>query len=115
MRALLLASVRLSTMLETEVGRTPIRSNVAADRLDTHLEIWFAGCRGEGMSDEEEDPKTITRKPKVIEHIFEKRYDPRTGEISDPIVKSDALLEAIEDCNKLPGKTLSTKNPANFL
>jgi hypothetical protein len=67
------------------------------------------------MVDEEEDPKTITRKPKVIEYIFEKRYDPTTGEIADPIVKSDALVDAIEECNKLPGKTLSTKNPANFL
>lgn len=67
------------------------------------------------MADEEEDPKTITRKPKVIEYIFEKRYDPTTGEIADPIVKSDALVDAIEECNKRPGKTLSTKNPANFL
>lgn len=67
------------------------------------------------MAEEEDDPKTITRKPRVIEHIFEDRFDPATGEIADPIVKSDALLEAIEHCNELGGKTLSTKNPANFL
>lgn len=66
------------------------------------------------MADEEE-PKTITRKPKVIEHLFEKRYDSRMRQIADPLVRSDALIEAIEECNKLPGKTLSTKNPANFL
>src|SRR5258705_718387 len=67
------------------------------------------------MAEEEDDPKTLTRKPKVIEYSFEDRYDRATGEITDPIVKSDALLKAIEHCNKLGGKTLSTKNPANFL
>jgi hypothetical protein len=67
------------------------------------------------MAKKEDPTKTITKKPKVIEHIFKERYDPLTGKISDPIVKSDALLDAIEHCNKSPGKTLSTKNPANFL
>lgn len=64
----------------------------------------------------EEDAKTVARKPKVIEHIFEERYDRTTGQIADPVVKSDALVDAIEECNKLGGgKKLSTKNPANFL
>lgn len=63
----------------------------------------------------DEDSKAITAKPRVIEHLFKQRYDASTGEIADPIVMSDALVAAIEHCNGLGGKRLSTKNPANFL
>lgn len=67
------------------------------------------------MAKEEDGAKTVARKPKVVEHIFEERYNLAIGQIADPVVKSDALVDAIEHCNKLGGKTLSTKNPANFL
>jgi hypothetical protein len=67
------------------------------------------------MADEQEDAKTVTGKSKVIEHLFRERYDPSTGQISDPIIMSDALVKAIEHCNSLGGKELSTFNPANFL
>jgi hypothetical protein len=63
----------------------------------------------------DEDSKAITRKPEVIERIFRERYDPAAGSIADPVVMSDALVAAIEHCNDLGGKQLSTRNPANFL
>ena len=57
----------------------------------------------------------LTDKPSVVEHLFSARYDPVTKTIGNPIVNSDDLVAAIEHCNKVFGKSLSTKNPANFL
>lgn len=64
---------------------------------------------------DDEDANAIAAKPKVIEHLFNERYDPSNGSISNPIIMSDALVNAIKHCNGLGGKQLSTHNPANFL
>ncbi|RYG97628.1 MAG: hypothetical protein EON58_09290 [Alphaproteobacteria bacterium] len=57
----------------------------------------------------------FTPKSRVIEYLFNQRFDPNLGDFSDPIITSDALKEAIVECNKLASKKLSTNNPANFL
>lgn len=54
----------------------------------------------------------LAAKPRVIQHLFDKRFNAATGQIDDPVVKNDALVKAIEAVAK---DELSTKNPANFL
>jgi len=63
----------------------------------------------------DEDEGALTRKPSVIKYLFDRRYDAANRQLTDPLIKSDALVEAIEACNQLGGKPLSTRNPANFL
>lgn len=64
---------------------------------------------------ESKEQDNIAPKSRVIEHLFNERFDPATSTFSDPIVRSDALKAAIEACNKKYGHALSTNNPANFL
>lgn len=66
------------------------------------------------MADSDEG-ETLAAKPRVIQKLFDDLYDPITGMFPDAMVTSDKLVAAIEHCNKLGGKQLSTKNPANFL
>ena len=64
---------------------------------------------------ESKEQDNITPKSRVIEHLFNERFDPVSSTFSDPIVRSDALKAAIETCNEKYGHALSTNNPANFL
>lgn len=57
----------------------------------------------------------FTPKSRVIEYLFDQRFDPTLGDFSDPMITSDALKDAIVECNKQAAKKLSTNNPANFL
>lgn len=57
----------------------------------------------------------LTDKPKVIEYLFNARYDAKKKNVSDPLVNSDDLVAAINSCNASYGTRLSTRNPANFL
>lgn len=54
---------------------------------------------------------TDSEKPRVIEYLFDLRWEPSTGTVSTPIVSMDDVVRAIRDT----GANLSTRNPANFL
>ncbi len=56
-----------------------------------------------------------SEKPRVIEFLFEQRWDPTTRALANPLVSSDDVVRAIEHCNARDGSTLSTRNPANFM
>lgn len=52
----------------------------------------------------------------VIQRLFEQRYDPATGTLSNPMVTLEDVRKAIEWANsQYPSKSLSTRNPANFM
>lgn len=56
-----------------------------------------------------------TAKTLIIASIFEKRYSPETGVLSDPIVTLDDVATAISEFNMTTvGRKMSTNNPANF-
>ena len=60
-----------------------------------------------------------SRKPPIVEYLFDQRWDPETRVLRDPVVMADEVQEAISRYNEShkgdPKKRLSTKNPANFL
>jgi len=56
-----------------------------------------------------------SQKPPIIEALFERRWDARTGVLSEPIVTLVEVEDAIRAYNvQHPDKPLSTRNPANF-
>ena len=57
----------------------------------------------------------LGRKAKVIEHLFNSRFDPTTKTMANPVVTNDELKLAINHCNPSFVNGLSTNNPANFL
>lgn len=56
-----------------------------------------------------------SQKTQVIEHLFEKHWDAANGALDKTLMSLDDVAQAIRECNKLYGSTLSDRNPANFM
>ena len=54
-----------------------------------------------------------SQKTQVIEHLFEKHWDAATCALDKTLMSLDDVAQAIRECNKLHGTTLSDRNPAN--
>lgn len=56
----------------------------------------------------------MTSKTKIIEEIFQSRWDPEHHGLKDPVVSLLDVQRAIEQHNQTSSTPLSTRNPANF-
>ena len=56
-----------------------------------------------------------SQKTQVIEHLFEKHWEAANGALDKTLMSLDDVAQAIRECNKLYGSTLSDRNPANFM
>jgi hypothetical protein len=58
---------------------------------------------------------TRSKKPAVVERIFDLLWDPTTKTLKKTMVTMGEVQQTIEWANQNLGSTLSTRNPANFL
>jgi hypothetical protein len=56
-----------------------------------------------------------SKKPPVIERIYDKLVDPKTGQLTRSMVTNTDVVEAIRWSNQKHGTNLSPNNPANFI
>jgi len=56
-----------------------------------------------------------SQKTKVIEHLFDKHWNEATATLDRSLMSLDDVAQAIRECNKVHGSTLSDRNPANFM
>lgn len=56
-----------------------------------------------------------SQKTQVIEHLFKKHWNATNGALDKTLMSLDDVAQAIRECNKLQGTTLSDRNPANFM
>lgn len=56
-----------------------------------------------------------SKKTRVIEYLFDKYWDEKTGTLTKQVMSLNDVQEAIHACNAMDGSDLSTRNPANFL
>ncbi len=56
-----------------------------------------------------------SQKTQVIEHLFKKHWNAKNGALDKTLMSLDDVAQAIRECNKLQGTTLSDRNPANFM
>lgn len=56
-----------------------------------------------------------SHKTEVVEHLFYKYWDEKNCQLTKTLMSLEDVAEAIRECNKALGRSLSDKNPANFL
>ena len=56
-----------------------------------------------------------SQKTAVIEHLFSKHWEEDSGSLAKCLMSLEDVADAIRECNKAYGSTLSDRNPANFL
>ncbi|WP_228408730.1 hypothetical protein [Profundibacter amoris] len=56
-----------------------------------------------------------SQKTIVIGHLFDKFWDKNGNSLTKSLMSLDDVAQAIRECNKLHGTTLSDRNPANFM
>lgn len=56
-----------------------------------------------------------SHKTEVVEHLFQKYWDEDSGRLTKSLMSLEDVAQAIRQCNKLLGRKLSDRNPANFM
>ncbi len=56
-----------------------------------------------------------SQKPQVIDHIYDRLVDSKTGRLTRTVVTNNDVVEAIRWCTEHQGVDLSDKNVANFM
>lgn len=54
-------------------------------------------------------------KTKVVEYLFKKHWDEASQSLRQSLMSLEDVAQAIRDCNKIEGTSLSDRNPANFM
>jgi len=56
-----------------------------------------------------------SHKTEVVEHLFQKHWDEKSGQLTKTLMSLEDVAQAIRECNELLGRSLSDRNPANFM
>lgn len=54
-------------------------------------------------------------KTEVVERLFDKHWDESTQTLRQSLMSLEDVAQAIRECNKINGTSLSDRNPANFM
>jgi len=56
-----------------------------------------------------------SEKTEVVAHLFQKFWDDDAGKLTKTLMSLEDVAQAIRECNELLGRSLSDRNPANFM